>query len=552
MQIAIDRSSPKTSESATRMSGARAPLPLCVQRRTMPSTRPPAESTRAALERAFGADVFAGRGHADAAPTRAHAGEPKVDTAAGAALQRRIMRVASRPGADRDQGVPEIQAKLDVPAATSGQPLPEAVQQKMEGAFGADFSDVRIHPDSARAVALGALAYTQGSDIHVAPGRWAPATTEGQELLRHEIAHLEQQREGRVPATTQIAGVAVNDDPALEREADEIAHKAAQVGTEAAQHRTSAGEGGGNGGGAVQRMPAWVNQPDGQLDNFVNELDALANHSAVLVLRDPLLGSITYTDGYIARWKAVVASFANELTASSGNLQTALKQEPFIYAAYGYAVESLTNAQIVAGVLDSYLPRSATVSVQSTRGHTRPDVVVKDSSGGDVGWFDLTASASQTHIQGKTGSGWQTRAYVAEVTYPSLDNKDLVALVNATLTPASGGSGSAILHNLTHLVAQNAAMRQKKLSDAGDLVEEVIDLVEDIGNKTERRARFELELAKKFKVPQKLSPGVAKGLLAQVWPFISSSYAKLAAAAGYTGDHNRGPNTEGAAELIYA
>lgn len=120
------------------------------------------------------------------------------------------------------------QDERGVPASTSGQPMPEAVQRKMEGAFGAGFSDVRVHPGSARATALGAVAYTQGSDIHVAPGHWAPETTRGQELLGHELAHVVQQRAGRVQATAQTKGVSLNDSPALEAEADAMGARAAR------------------------------------------------------------------------------------------------------------------------------------------------------------------------------------------------------------------------------------------------------------------------------------------------------------------------------------
>src|SRR5262245_19249361 len=69
--------------------------------------------------------------------------------------------------------------------AGSGNPIPPAVQVQMEGALGADFSNVQVHVGSARAVELGARAFTQGSEIHVAPGQWAPETTKGQELLGH-------------------------------------------------------------------------------------------------------------------------------------------------------------------------------------------------------------------------------------------------------------------------------------------------------------------------------------------------------------------------------
>ncbi len=73
----------------------------------------------------------------------------------------------------------------------------------MEGAFGAGFSDVRVHPGSSRATALGAAAYTQGSDIHVAPGALLGAGDDAGtgSCSRHELAHVVQQRAGRVRAT---------------------------------------------------------------------------------------------------------------------------------------------------------------------------------------------------------------------------------------------------------------------------------------------------------------------------------------------------------------
>ena len=79
----------------------------------------------------------------------------------------------------------------------SGQRLPDAVRQKMESALGGDFSDVRIHL-GAEANAIGAVAFTHGSNIYFAPGRYVPHTDQGQRLLGHELAHVLQQRAGRV------------------------------------------------------------------------------------------------------------------------------------------------------------------------------------------------------------------------------------------------------------------------------------------------------------------------------------------------------------------
>src|SRR5205823_4297912 len=76
--------------------------------------------------------------------------------------------------------------------------LPRGVRARMEAAFGTDLADVRVHAESPRATHLGALACTQGTQIHVAPGQWAPHTSHGQALLGHELTHVVQQRAGRV------------------------------------------------------------------------------------------------------------------------------------------------------------------------------------------------------------------------------------------------------------------------------------------------------------------------------------------------------------------
>ncbi|MCG8418012.1 MAG: DUF4157 domain-containing protein [Proteobacteria bacterium] len=97
----------------------------------------------------------------------------------------------------------------------------------MEGALGMDFSAVRVH-EGEQATAIGALAYTQGTNIHFAPGHYQPSTRSGQELLGHELTHVVQQSQGRVRATGQMKGVKVNDDAGLEAEADVMGSRAAR------------------------------------------------------------------------------------------------------------------------------------------------------------------------------------------------------------------------------------------------------------------------------------------------------------------------------------
>lgn len=108
-----------------------------------------------------------------------------------------------------------------------GMPLPEPVRVQMEEAFQTDFSDVRVHVGS-EATAIGAIAYTWGTNIHFAPGHYNPWSQHGQEVLGHELWHVVQQKAGRV-RNPYGSGVAVVQDHALEAEADRMGRQAAQA-----------------------------------------------------------------------------------------------------------------------------------------------------------------------------------------------------------------------------------------------------------------------------------------------------------------------------------
>jgi len=97
----------------------------------------------------------------------------------------------------------------------------------MEGVLGVPLGDVRVRVGP-EASALGAVAFTMGSTIHFAPGRYDPGSRQGLQLLGHELAHVVQQRQGRV-ANPFGAGIAVVSDRALEAQADAIGIKAAMA-----------------------------------------------------------------------------------------------------------------------------------------------------------------------------------------------------------------------------------------------------------------------------------------------------------------------------------
>jgi hypothetical protein len=82
---------------------------------------------------------------------------------------------------------------------SSGNALDPATQDFMGSGFGADFSAVRIHTDAKAAqsaAAVGALAYTVGSDVVFGAGQYDPVGESGRRLLAHELAHVVQQDMG--------------------------------------------------------------------------------------------------------------------------------------------------------------------------------------------------------------------------------------------------------------------------------------------------------------------------------------------------------------------
>lgn len=92
--------------------------------------------------------------------------------------------------------------------------LPDNLKTGIENLSGFSMDDVRVHYNSDKPAQLQALAYAQGTDIHIAPGQ--------EKHLPHEAWHVVQQKQGRVQPTMQLQGVNVNDNEGLEREADRM------------------------------------------------------------------------------------------------------------------------------------------------------------------------------------------------------------------------------------------------------------------------------------------------------------------------------------------
>jgi hypothetical protein len=140
-------------------------------------------------------------------------------------LQREAGNSAVAELAEQDQHSPV----LDV-VSGGGSSLDRDVRTDMERRLGADFSDVRVHTDSAShdsARSVGAHAYTVGSHVVFQRDAFDPHSTAGRTTLAHELTHVMQQRSGPVDGTPTGGGVSVSDPgDRFERAAAENAQRA--------------------------------------------------------------------------------------------------------------------------------------------------------------------------------------------------------------------------------------------------------------------------------------------------------------------------------------
>lgn len=99
--------------------------------------------------------------------------------------------------------------------------MPDHLKAGIEALSGFPMDDVRVHYNSDKPASVQAFAYTQGKDIYLGPGQ--------ERHLPHEAWHVPQQMAGRVEPTTEVGGLPVNDNPALEHEADVMGAKANSI-----------------------------------------------------------------------------------------------------------------------------------------------------------------------------------------------------------------------------------------------------------------------------------------------------------------------------------
>ena len=133
--------------------------------------------------------------------------------------------------------------------------LPEAMREKMESAFGADLSALKLYESEAVAEA-GANAMAQGSEIAFAPGMLDFSSFGGQALLGHEISHVVSQARG------EVTGGGFLNDHALEARADREGAMAAAGQTVAPPVSAVSGVTAAAAAGPMQAKKPWQKSPE--------------------------------------------------------------------------------------------------------------------------------------------------------------------------------------------------------------------------------------------------------------------------------------------------
>lgn len=133
-------------------------------------------------------------------------------------LQGKFEQPVQRLG-EEDEDDP-VQGKFEQPVQRRKNEtgLPDGLKAGLEQLSGISLDPVKVHYNSDKPAAVQAHAYTQGTDIFIAPGQ--------EQYVPHEAAHAIDQMTTDVPPTTERGGLPVNDDPVREKRADDMGKEA--------------------------------------------------------------------------------------------------------------------------------------------------------------------------------------------------------------------------------------------------------------------------------------------------------------------------------------
>lgn len=204
---------------------------------------------------------------------------------------------------------PPAQLKESVPKANNTG-LPDNLKSGIESLSGMSMDNVKVHYNSSYPAQLSALAYAQGTDIHIAPGQ--------EQHLPHEAWHVVQQAQGRVKPTMQAKGAHINNDQGMEHEADVMGAQAMQFKEDARGGWKTVGKISENHSGAIQRIIKKNGQQYPSTYNKIKKSDLQTTADLVLDAVRLQIGGQVNEKKLIAAWNKL----ANTKTVKEYDVST--------------------------------------------------------------------------------------------------------------------------------------------------------------------------------------------------------------------------------------
>jgi hypothetical protein len=164
------------------------------------------------MDRELNEPTAAARHHPEAPHAHPAGPEPEsLPSAVGNAAFTRLVRAGGIQRAGQSHGAgpldPDIAAAIDTQRG-GGATLPDTTRTEMEHHLGHDLSAVRVHTDSGADAlnrSVQAEAFTSGTDVFFAAGRYDPASRSGKSLLAHELTHVVQQSTGTAGEGSRVS-----------------------------------------------------------------------------------------------------------------------------------------------------------------------------------------------------------------------------------------------------------------------------------------------------------------------------------------------------------
>ena len=158
-------------------------------------------------------------------PSRAGQSLLRLQRQYGNRYVQRVLALAGKSTGEAESA-PEVEQSIQQ-ARGGGHGIDSRVRGQMEPAFGANFSNVRLHTDTQADTLnrkLNARAFTTGQDIFFRQGAYNPGSSSGRELLAHELTHVVQQNGKKVQRKLTVG----QPGDRYEQEADQVARAVMQ------------------------------------------------------------------------------------------------------------------------------------------------------------------------------------------------------------------------------------------------------------------------------------------------------------------------------------